>query len=124
MIDFGFGTLILFFVIFLGVGRMCGWGVRRYRDRCCEPGSEEEDGQRRRLADLESRVRRLGDRDRTRERLVSSATHTPGRGEAREPAPLKRQRRSPLQELQEKFIEGRLSLADYERELDRLERIE
>ncbi len=103
---------------------MCGWGVRRYRNRCCEPGSEKEDGQRRRLADLESRVRRLGDRDRTRERLVSSAMHTSERGEAREPALLKRPRKSPLAELQQKFIEGRLSLADYERELDQLERIE
>ncbi len=124
MIDFGFGTLILFLVIFIGVGRMCGWGVRRDRNRCCEPGGEEEEGQRRRLADLESRVRRLGDRDRPRERLISSAMHRAGKGEAREPAVLKRQRKSPLAELQEKFIEGRLSLADYERELDRLERLE
>ncbi len=123
MIDIGFGTLILFFVIFLGVGRMCGWGVRRYRNRCCEPGSEDDDRQRR-LVDLESRIRRLGDRDRARERLASPAMHTAGKGEAREPALLKRRRKSPLEELQQKFIEGRLSLADYERELDRLERIE
>ncbi len=41
-----------------------------------------------------------------------------------EPARLRQRRRSPLQELQQKFVEGKLTLAEYERELDRLERIE
>ena len=30
--EFGFGFLVLFFVIFFGVGRMCGWGRRCRRD--------------------------------------------------------------------------------------------
>jgi hypothetical protein len=102
---------------------MCGWGVRRYRGRQREldSGDDERD---RRLADLESRVRRLGDGDRTRDRLMRPATFRHGKGDEAEPARMRERRATPLQELQQRFVEGRLTLTEYERELDRLERIE
>lgn len=125
--DFGFGFLILFFVIFLGCGKMCGWGARKYRERQrdLESKRKEED----RLTSLEARVRRLDDRARARDRLLRPATFRRAEGkeaEAKEaePARLRHRRRTPLQELQQKFIEGKLTLAEYERELDRLDRIE
>jgi hypothetical protein len=48
------------------------------------------------------------------------------RGEEREeePARMKRKPSSPLEELQQRFVDGRLSLTEYEKELDRLERLE
>ncbi len=121
--EFGIGFWILFLVIFFGCGKMCGWGVRRYRGRQREldSGDDERD---RRLADLESRVRRLGDGDRTRDRLMRPATFRHGKGDEAEPARMRERRATPLQELQQRFVEGRLTLTEYEHELDRLERIE
>lgn len=121
--DFGFGFWILFFVIFFGCGRMCGWGVRRYRDRRRELDSPPDKGDRR-LSDLEARVRRLADRERERERLMDPAVYRPAAEAERERPPRRGRRTTPLQELQRKFVEGRLTLAEYERELDRLERLE
>jgi hypothetical protein len=121
--EFGLGFWILFFVIFFGCGRMCGWGVRKYRDRRRELQSEPDDSDRR-LSELESRVRQLADRDRDRQGLASPAMSRRGRGAEPERARLKRRRTSPLQELQRKFVEGRLTLAEYERELDLLERLD
>ncbi|UCC48924.1 MAG: hypothetical protein JSV41_01755 [Gemmatimonadota bacterium] len=125
--DFGFGFLILFFVIFLGCGKMCGWGARKYKERQRELESKRKEEDR--LASLESRVRRLDDRVRGRDRLPRPAAFRRGEGtdadaKEAEPARLRQRRRSPLQELQQKFIEGKLTLAEYERELDRLDRIE
>jgi hypothetical protein len=125
--DFGFGFLILFFVIFLGCGKMCGWGARKYKERQRELESKRKDEDR--LASLEARVRRLSDRTQARDRLPRPATFRRAEGkqaEAKEaePAHLRQRRRTPLQELQQKFIEGKLTLAEYERELDRLDRIE
>jgi hypothetical protein len=119
--EFGIGFWILFFVIFFGCGKMCGWGVRRYKDRYREldSGSEAD----RRLSALETRVKRLGERDRAQDELVRPALHRTGEGAKPEPAKLKK-RRSPVEELQQKFIDGRLTLTEYERELDRLERLE
>ena len=69
--EIGFGFWILFFVIFFGCGKMCGWGVRKYKDRHneLEAGSDDSD---RRLTDLESRVKKLGDRGRSRGRSPGS----------------------------------------------------
>jgi hypothetical protein len=119
MLDFGFAFWVLFFVVFFGCGRMCGWGARRYRRRrrdldAGEPPRED------RLSRLESRVRR-----REEERRLGSAPMARRRdGAEHQPVSVKRSRKTPLQELQEKFVEGRLTLSEYERELDRLERIE
>jgi len=123
MFDFGFGFWILFFVIFFGCGRMCGWGARRYRRRHreVESGEGRESDQ---LSNLESRVKRVEQRDRARDRLIRPAAFQRGRGEEREPARLKRQPLTPLQELQKRFVEGRLTLSEYEREVDRLDRLE
>jgi hypothetical protein len=123
LFDFGIGFWILFFVIFLGCGKMCGWGFRKYRkhhrelEGCC--GKEEED----RLSNLESRVKGL---DRGgREQLPRPAMFRRGDETAEpEPARLKGRRPSALERLQKDFIEGKLTLDEYERELDRLERIE
>ena len=139
--DFGFGFWVLFFVIFLGCGKMCGWGARKYRDHrrelesgCCGPGArkhsdswlkresghkEDED----QLSNLEARVRRLGDRQRGRDQLIQPASYR-GKDSEREPVPARRKAPSRLQELQQKFVDGRLTLQEYERELDRLERLE
>ncbi len=121
--DFGIGFWVLFLIIFFGCGKMCGWGVRRYRGRPRELDSGD-DQRDHRLANLESRIRRLGDRDRTRERLTRPATFRHGEGEEAEHARMRERRTTPLQTLQQKFVEGRLTLTEYERELDRLERIE
>lgn len=118
MLDFGFAFWVLFFVVFFGCGRMCGWGARRYRNRRRFDAGESprED----RLAHLESRVRR---REEERE-LRPAPTASQRDGAERQPVPVKGRRKTPLQELQEKFVEGRLTLSEYERELDRLDRIE
>ena len=108
--EFGFGFWVLFLVIFFGCGRMCGWGVRKYKDRHRELDAGPDDSDRR-LTDLESRVKRLGDRGRARDRLMEPVAH-------------RKTPTSPLETLQKRFVEGRLSMAEYEQELDRLERIE
>ncbi|UCF21179.1 MAG: hypothetical protein JSU87_07270 [Gemmatimonadota bacterium] len=141
MLDFGFGFWVLFFVIFLGCGRMCGWGARRYRHRrrelesgCgCGPGARQS-GDRRsereayrredehRLSNLEARVKKLGERQR--DRLPRPAAMSEPTAREREPEPVVRKATSRLQELQQKFVDGRLTLQEYERELDRLERLD
>jgi hypothetical protein len=122
--EFGFGFLILFGVIFYGVGRLCGWGRRGCRP--CHRGSldSKESDSDRRLSNLESRVKRLGDRAAARDRRVTPATYRGGRAKEAEPVRMKAKRKSALEELQQKFVEGRLSLSEYEQELDRLERID
>lgn len=117
--EFGIGFWILFAVIFLGCGRMCGWGVRRYRDRHHQIDTVQDEGERR-LSDLESRVKRLG--ERSRERLMRpTSNRRDEEAVARSPGPKKKSR---LEELQREFVEGRLTLAEYERELDQLEKLE
>lgn len=119
MLDFGFAFWVLFFVVFFGCGRMCGWGARKYRNRHrdLEAGdSPRED----RLSRLESRVRRRAEERKLRPTPMASRRD----GAEHQPAHLKGARKTPLQELQERFVEGRLTLSEYERELDRLERIE
>lgn len=117
--EFGLGFWILFFVIFLGCGRMCGWGRRRHRDH--QEGLESR-GKDDRLTHLESRV--AGRRDR-RERLMSGRRHrSDSHTREPQPAPTRSRRNTPVQELQEMFVEGRLTLGEYERELDRLDRID
>jgi hypothetical protein len=127
--EIGIGFWILFFVIFVGCGRLIGWGARRHKKRhrmlggCCGP-EEEEQLQDDRLSKLESRVRGLDRGSRERDRLVRPAMHR--RDEERQLEPARRQEKAPtqLEILQQKFIEGRLSMDEYERELDRLEKLE
>lgn len=121
--EIGIGFWILFFVIFVGCGKMIGWGARKHRERhrmlggCCGP--EEEEGQDDRLTNLENRVR-----GRERDRLIRPAMQR--RDEERQLEPLHRSEKAPtqLEILQQKFIEGRLSVEEYERELDRLDKLE
>lgn len=118
--EFGLGFWILFFVIFFGCGRMCGWGKRRHRPRQEDLESSGKDD---RLTRLESRVGRRG---MHREHLMSGRRHHQSDRQSPEPQPVstRSRRESPLQELQKKFVEGRLTLGEYERELDRLDRID
>jgi hypothetical protein len=121
--EFGFGFLVLFFVIFFGVGRMCGWGRRCRREDKSELGPSGKEYERR-LSDLESRVKgRLQDRA-ARDRLVQPMAHRPGKLQETERPRLAPRRKSKLEELQKKFVDGQLTLSEYEQELDRLERLE
>lgn len=118
MFEFGWMFWILFFAIFFGCGRMCGWRVRRYVEGrrgpdevgCCEEESL--------AAGPGSRRAELGAGG------MRDAMYR--RDEEREPevARLKRSQGTPLQQLQQRFIDGRITLEEYEREIDRLERIE
>ncbi|MGD8869069.1 MAG: hypothetical protein PVI01_15675 [Gemmatimonadales bacterium] len=122
--EFGFGFLVLFFVIFFGVGRMCGWGRGRRRDDAGElgRGGNEYD---RRLSDLESRVKGRMQSRADRDRLVQHMAHRLGKDpQERESARPRPRRKSQLEELQQKFVDGRLTLSEYEKELDRLERLD
>ncbi len=122
MFDIGFGFWILFFVIFFGCGRMCGWGAKRYRERhrrLEDTGGAQEDD---RLTRLEQRVK--GRSDEAGDRMLRPAMHWHEKGRKREPAPVRREQPSPLEALQQRFVEGRMTLDEYERELDRLERLE
>ncbi len=122
--EFGFGFLVLFFVIFFGVGRMCGWGRR-----CCRrdstgdlgPGDKEYEH---RLSDLESRVKGRMQNGAARDRLVQPMANRAGKKQETERARLAPRRKSRLAELQKKFVDGQLTLSEYEQELDRLERLE
>jgi hypothetical protein len=126
--EIGIGFWILFFVLFVGCGKIIGWGARRHKERhrlggCCGP-EEEEQQQDDRLSKLESRVRGLDRRGRERDRLLRPAMHR--RDEERQLEPARGQEKAPtqLEILQQKFIEGRLSMDEYEREIDRLEKLE
>jgi len=119
--EIGFSFWILFFVIFFGCGKMCGWGVRKYKDRYRELEAGPDDSDRR-LTDLESRVKMLGDRGRARDWLVEPMSHRNGAEKAT--VAQRKKANSPLEDLQKRFIEGKLSMAEYEQELDRLEKIE
>jgi hypothetical protein len=117
--EFGWGFIALFIVIFWGCGRLCGWGPRKKKERELEQMKHADD---QRLTDLEQRVKGLG-RGR-RERLIRDAAYSREGTAEREPARLQSRRSSPLEELQKRFIEGQISLDEYEKELDRLEKIE
>ncbi len=116
--EFGWGFIALFVVIFLGCGRMCGWGPRRRRHHREVEGQEDE-GERR-LSSLESRLKGLDRGDRR----VREAVYDGDRDGAREPVRARSNRSSALEELQKRFIDGRITVDEYERELDRLEKIE
>ncbi|MGD2217995.1 MAG: hypothetical protein PVJ64_14655 [Gemmatimonadales bacterium] len=120
--EFGIGFWILFFVLFVGCGKACGWGARKYKkhQRELDERREEDD----RLTRLEDRVRGLGRRDRERERLIRPAMHRPNEERTLEPVRGRDKAPTQLEILQQKFIEGRLSMEEYERELDRLEKLE
>lgn len=122
LFDFGVGFWILFFVLFFGCGKACGWGARKYKQHQKE--LEEQRREDDRLSRLEDRIRRMdrGGRERS---LPRPAVHgREGEVAEKEPARLRQKRPSALEQLQKRFIEGQLSLDEYERELDRLERLE
>lgn len=121
--EFGFGFLVLFFVIFFGVGRMCGWRRRCRHDNHGELGPGDKEYERR-LSDLESRVKGRVANGAARDRLVRPMANRADKGQATENARLAPRRKSRLEELQKKFVDGRLTLSEYEKELDRLERLE
>ncbi len=118
--EFSWGFIALFFVIFMGCGRMCGWG-RRHKKKHGEL-EQMRNTDDLRLSNLEARVKGLG-RGRS-ERLVTNAVYENDRETMLEPAPVKAKLQSPLEELQKKFVEGLMTVDQYEKELDRLERIE
>jgi hypothetical protein len=134
--EFGWGFIVLFFVIFFGCGRMCGWGRGRGRERGHRherelgrrdeprPLSQSTDAGESRLMRLESRLRRMGSGGGLRARHAGRSGQSEAAAREPEPAVLKREPLTPLQDLQRKFVEGRLTLAEYEKELDRLERLE
>ncbi len=119
--DFGLGFWVLFFVIFFGCGKMCGWGVRKYKHRHHELDAGPDDSDRR-LTDLESRVKKLGERRKERDWLVEPMAHS--NGADKETVARRKKPSSRLEDLQKRFVDGRLSMAEYEQELDRLEKIE
>ncbi len=102
MFEFGWLFWVMFFAIFFGCGRMCGWGYRRHlADRW--HGDEELPEKKgptvfvgRVVLDVEERARP-------------------------EPAKLNRPVESPLKALQRDFVDGRISLDEYENRLDSLE---
>lgn len=109
---------IMFFVIFFGCGRMCGWGARRYVER---RRSHEDEDELSFMAASNSSAERL--KDRADERLVSARVYSRlGAKQKPEPAPLKA-RGTPLEQLQQRFVDGRITLDEYERQLDQLERL-
>lgn len=117
-----FGFLVLFFVIFFGVGRMCGWGRRsRHGAGDLSPGDNEYE---RRLSNLESRVKGRVQSGAARDRLVQPMDHRPEKGQEQETSRPQPRRKSRLEELQQRFVDGRLTLSEYEKELDRLERLD
>ncbi|MGD2151894.1 MAG: hypothetical protein PVG79_01420 [Gemmatimonadales bacterium] len=120
--EFGFGFWVLFIVLFIGCGKACGWGRRKYKEHQRELEERQSDDDR--LTTLEDRVRGLGRGRRERHHLIEHAVQR--RGEGRQPEPVRRGEKAPtqLEILQQKFIEGRLSLEEYERELDRLDKLE
>ncbi|UCC72872.1 MAG: hypothetical protein JSV86_21410 [Gemmatimonadota bacterium] len=120
--EFGLGFWILFIVIFVGCGKMCGWGARKYREhhRELEKRRDDED----RLSKLEARVRGLDRGSRDRDGLLRPAMFHREQEKEREPVARREKRPSQLELLQQKFIEGKLSLDEYEREIDRLEKLE
>ena len=119
--EFGVGFWVLFLVIFFGCGKMCGWGVRKYKDLNRELDASPDDSDRR-LTDLESRVKKLSDRGRARDWLMEPMAHRTGADKAE--VAQRKKSTSALEDLQKRFVEGRLSMAEYEQELDRLEKIE
>jgi len=120
--EFGFGFWVLFIVLFIGCGKACGWGRRKYKERQQELEEHRADDER--LTKLEDRVRGLGRGRRERHHLIEHAVQR--RGEQRQLEPVRRREQGPtqLEILQQQFIEGRLSLEEYEREIDRLEKLE
>jgi hypothetical protein len=56
--EFGIGFWVLFIVLFIGCGKACGWGARRYKKHQRELEEQRKDDDR--LTKLEDRVRGRG----------------------------------------------------------------
>ncbi len=91
-----------------GCGRGCGWGVRRYR------GLQHEDAD-------EGRVRGLRAR-----RHLTRGVEANGVARARQPieeTAVSRPVETPLHALQRRFVNGAITLEQYEAEIDKLEHL-
>ena len=121
MFELGWVFWVLFIAVFFGCGRMCGWGAKRFADRRrgLENGAMDEEAFH--VAGRRSRAT-LGE-DAGGRGLLREAMHARDDKEG-EPVRLRAQKGSPLEKLQKDFIDGRLTVEEYERELDRLEKIE
>lgn len=105
MFEFGWVFWVLFFAVFFGCGRMCGWGRRGYY------------GSRRRLDEEE----REGDNPGKAIAGVASLDRaTPVEPE---PVRLSRPQETPLKALQRDFVDGAITMDEYERRLDAIERL-
>ena len=109
---------IMFFVIFFGCGRMCGWGARRYVDRRRRHEDEDEVSYMSASDSSAERLKARGDESF----LAAGVYGRLGDKQKREPVRLKA-RGTPLQRLQRKFVDGRITLDEYERQVDQLERL-
>lgn len=105
MFELGWLFWILVAALFFGCGRACGWGGPRERHRI---DRKREDG-------LEGREEKP--------RLDQARAPEPRRARDPKPVPVAA-RQSPLKSLQREFVEGRITLEEYERELDALERLD
>ena len=119
MFEFGWMFWVMFFAIFCGCGRLCGWGARRYVDRRSIDETGKDEG---RYYMSGSGRAEIG--DGASDRLMSDAMNRGAREEMRATSAVGLSRDTPLQKLQKKFVEGRLTMEEYERELDHLDRIE
>lgn len=95
--------------VLMSCGRGCGWGVRRYRS--LQHGDTADEG----------RVRG----PRARRHLTRGVEENPV-ARAREPIEkpaVSRPVETPLQALQRKFVNGAITLEQYEAEIDKLEQL-
>ena len=107
MFEFGWAFWVLFFAVFFGCGRMCGWGRRGYY------------GSRRHL-DEEEREGRGADRGNAIAGVAKLDSRTPVEPE---PVRLSRPQETPLKALQRDFVDGAITMDEYERRLDAIERL-
>ena len=123
MFEFGWIFWVMFFAIFFGCGRMCGWGARRYVDRRSIDETGKDAGKDAGKYYMSGSGRaEIG--DGASDRHMSDAMNRGGWEEKRATSTVGLSRDTPLQKLQKKFVEGRLTMEEYERELDHLDRIE
>ncbi len=109
---------IMFFVIFFGCGRMCGWGARRYVKRRRRHEDEDEVSYMSASDSSAERLKARGDESF----LAAGGYGRLGDKQKRDPVRLKA-RGTPLEQLQRKFVDGRITLDEYERQVDQLERL-
>ena len=108
MFEFGWAFWVLFFAVFFGCGRMCGWGRRGYYASRRHLDEEEGEGEAR--GKTIAGVAGVAKLDRV----------TPVEPE---PVRLSRRQETPLKALQRDFVDGAITMDEYERRLDAIERL-